>query len=338
MYRLRHGLSVTQPTHRAVEVFVPSISINSQKSGRPKKQERFTRTVPRPPNRPTTTRTPRPRFNPMQMSQQICPEMQNLSIEFGLLTKITRSFFTVNSILTLKPELPTLYAALTLAFDSFARQCTMAFSNSHRTPSIREWHQGTPIYDLGYTLTQRWVEFIGQINGLADTDIDPYKRTVGENFDTFRGAIKRLIVSVRRTQYAPRKIVAILRNVRALSEKCESDIEAVFAQVKDPSFKRLDTSKQENSLGLLMERTQALFEKEIPMDGLPIRERTKINSLMMQCIATVSEALQSMTSFHGQIADIKTQILTTNQELTKVHEQLHLPFAVTLSFGDSQKS
>ena len=338
MHRLRHGMSATHPMRKTAEVFVPSISIRAQKSARAKRTERFIRTVPKPPDRPITARTAKPRFNPMQMSQQICPEMQTLSIEFGLLTKVTRNFFTANSILTLKPDLPALYAALTLAFDSFARQCTLIFSNLNRTPSLREWHKGAPLYDLGHTLTSRWVDFIGQINGLADADIEPYKKTVHDNFVVFRNEIKRLIVSVTRTQYSSRKLVAILNYVKTLSIKCEDGIQTVFAQVKDPEFRRLDTSVQENQLLLLMEKTQDLFEKEIPMDGVPIRERSRINALMMRCCATISEALQSMTSFHGQIADIKTQILVTNQELTKVHEQLQLPFAVTLSFSDPPKT
>lgn len=330
---MRLDLAATMPIKRPPELHVPCFSVR----GTPKRNystKKMSDSLPRAPARPSTARGSPRRFNPAQMTQQICPEIQKLSIEFASLRTVTRRFFSDNSVITLRPHLPALQTELTLAYDTFCRQCTLTFGNTNRSPPLSASRKGTPMYDYGRSLTTKWVEFIEQVNDLADCDVLPYKSSITEKFETFRNCIKRVTLSIQRTQLFWKRIVAVLDKLQQEADACEQSINTVFTAVKMPSFLRLSTEAQEEEMSQLLAKTQALWDKTIPKDGLPIRDRARTSAIMVNSCAAIIETLRSMSVFHSQIADIKSQVVITNNELNKIHERLHLPFAVTLTFGD----
>jgi hypothetical protein len=119
--------------------------------------------------RPSTVPGSRPRFDPMQVTQQVRPESQVLSVAFTTLTGLVRDFFRQPSLSMLNPFSPDFYAQLSLSVDVFCGQCTLVFGNSEQTPSKGLTHPGNEFYEVAPALSEGWLEFKMRMKTLAKT-------------------------------------------------------------------------------------------------------------------------------------------------------------------------
>ena len=280
------------------------------------------------------------RLNPvLSMSQRICPEVQKVSVQFAILSQYVRKFLTENSIPTLNPNLPNLYSALSLAYDTYCHQCTMMFSNVTRTPAQRNYHQGSPIFVQGKLLMMKWVQFIEEINKMVDTDVEPYRNKIHQYVMEYKSAIRMVIGFAKKTQYYPAPLVHQLRQICKRADRCEERLNDFFDPIKRKEqtpdlledINQADITPQHLGFYKLLEATATLFEQTLPKDVMPIREAVRQKSRSINSCAMVIEVLNDIEMFHSNISKIKTQIVSVNTELNFVHQQLNLPFCVTLT-------
>jgi hypothetical protein len=260
----------------------------------------------------------------MQVSQQISPISQPLSIAFTALTTLTRDFFTQHSLLTLNPALPGLYSELALAVDQFCRQL------GHVPIGRAFCHRGNPLYDQAHLLTGKWLEFLCRVDELGATDISPYLGKGMRHFTDLEKAITRLATAVGRSQFLSHRVAGVLSGLLRGVGRCRGQFARLF---EAPTGAAVDVSECEEGVSGLLARSRFVFETEIPVDAIPIRERLRYRTAMLNACAAVLEVLQAVGRFHAQIARIKGQIGAVNRQLTAIYVGVGLPFTVTSSNG-----
>jgi hypothetical protein len=289
-------------------------------------------------SRPSTSGTARLRFNPLCVTQNICPESQNLSIAFSGLTAITRLFFTENSLQTLSPGLPVFYAELSLALDGFCRHCTLVFSNHGRRLATGTVRPGNMLYDLGRKLALMWMDFISKINDLARGDVEPYRSQINQQFGTFFGCIEQLNRAIARTQFPSHHLDGKIERLTDRAVRCEEMIRETFDLAQSADFSNGETDVAEREVTGLLRQSKKLFERAIPSDAVPARERFRMRMTLVNTCAVILEILAAVGRFHRQIGEIRARIGEVNGEMTKLNATVHLPFKLTLSAaGESQE-
>lgn len=169
------------------------------------------------------------RINPvLSMSQRICPEIQQVSIQFATLAVLIRNFLTDNSISTLNPDFPNIFSALSLAFDTYCHQCTLMFSNVTRSPSQRNFHPASPVYVQGRLLMAKWVGFIETVNNLVDSDVEPYRAQIHQYVNDYKNVMRTAIDYMNKTQYYPQPLINSLRRLCTKINKCEQKLSVLF--------------------------------------------------------------------------------------------------------------
>jgi hypothetical protein len=267
----------------------------------------------------------------MCVTQHICPESQNVSIAFSGLTAITRAFFTEHSLQTLSPGLPVFYAELSLALDAFCRHCTLVFSNQGKSLATGLVRPGNMLYDLGKKLTLMWMDFISKINDLAQADVEPYRSQIRQQFAVFFGCIDQVNEGIARTQFLSHHLADVMQRFRGRTARCQQMILGTFDLAQSEDLRNGETDVAEKKVMGLLRRSKQLFETEIPLDALPIREKFKMRSTLLNVCAVILEILAAVGRFHRQIAEIRERISEVNDEMTRLNESVHLPFKLTLS-------
>lgn len=377
---------------------------NFMKTASPRSMAKSARTLRRPETQRSINNGNRKRINPvLSMSQRICPEIQQVSIQFATLAVLIRNFLTDNTITTLCPSLPNIFTVLSLSFDTYCHQCTLMFSNVTRAPSQRNFHQGSPVYVQGKLLMTKWVNFIETINNLVDTGVEPYRDQIHKYIVEYKNVMKTAIDFISRTQYYPQPLVNALKKICQRANNCEKKLTVLFnkdqkednpqneeiqnndqieAQEQEndnqaaenpteqteeseedrkikyimDNYKEFvypnrakekisntlkSTNKNENSDDYqtmfynLIDATTTLFEQTLPKDSIPIRRAVKLKIKAINQCAMIIELINAIEQFHTATSRIKQQITNVNSELNKVHQQLNLPFTVTLTIDNS---
>lgn len=228
------------------------------------------RSIRRPETQRAINSNNKKRINPvLSMSQRICPEIQSVSVQFATLAVLIRNFLTDNSIQTLNPDLPNIFSALSLAFDTYCHQCTLMFSNVTRSPSQRNFHPASPIFVQGRLLMVKWVGFIETINNLVDSDVEPYRAQIHQYICDYKNVMKTAMDYMRKTQYYPQPLVNALKKLCTKANKCEQKLLILFNH-QENNTKPEQSQAQDNSF---TNEPQQNFEEEEALNELSEEEK-----------------------------------------------------------------
>jgi len=255
----------------------------------------------------------RPRFDPMQVTQPICSESQNLSIAFTSLSSLTRDFFTRHAVVILNPSLPSTFSELSLLFDRFCKESTFFFDSQARVPLSRP---GNELIELANLLVQKWLSFLVIIRQLADANITPYSGKGQQLFREFLAAVGQLLACVGRAQFLSVHLEEVIKRFEVAVTQCRQSFMGIF-QVRD-------FGPTQNLAEKLLVDCRLIFEKEVPADAVPIRERFRIKSTMLNSCATLIAMLDAMAGFDVQIAQLKAQIAAVSRELEILLKKVNL--------------
>jgi hypothetical protein len=224
--------------------------------------------------------------------------------------------------MTLIPSLPGFYAELALSVDAFCRQCTSLFHPAGEGSPKIACHPGSALYELGQKLADKWTELTRRIDGLAETGPEPYRERLQELFKEFRKCAVVLRVAVNRTQFLAHQLTAVVERLRL--ESGQAELKSMDALDDKGAKEKVDEAV--TFVESLLEFVRRIFERDIPMDLMPIRERMRMRTIMLNSCGGIIELLKGIGHFPTQMQEMKGQMAIVNREMVELFRQGAMPF------------
>lgn len=233
----------------------------------------------------------------------------------------------------ISPTFPGNFSMLSTSFDIFCNHAVLSFGTASRNPvPPKKEKKYTQIYLTSKQLSLAWINFINNVNELADVGVKPYQLKIDAEFEAFGQYLNQVIAKTKKTQFLPYALINTINSLGKSAQKAHQTIDELFVELVE-SMENAEYSAEMclAELHQVFQQTIDLFEKDLPKDIFKPRESCRLRTAMKNSIASVLEIIKSMKDYQATVSAIKSDIFSFNAELTHINTVLKLPFEVTLS-------
>jgi hypothetical protein len=260
-----------------------------------------------------------------------CTELHSVTRSFGLLLGTCQRFMKVH---LLPPILSACVASLTAAFDLFCQQVVALCSTFRRSAATRTFTPVSPIYQAAEVFTTKWTEFIEIINQIAAHGVLPYEIVNQHAFGCLLGVLSIIEVRMRRKCFIGREVLQFTTKARKHLVGHQQRLSEILMMSEERVHVEFDAKRYGDFFHRHLLEMNAVLDLELPADIFTPVEKGKLKMDVSVACASLGQIARSIGVFHGNLVDMRAQIVDLNVRLAQLHESLSLPFAVVLTVED----